>query len=287
MNGKLLYGVAGALLVLLLAAVAWLLGQGSGGGLAGGLRASGTNPALDVRYRYNPRLLKPAPYDANAEFPLQLDGASFSFYAKRLRGAGTMLGDKPAQPMLYDFVGSQQNEVFEYWYELKPEGKPLYEDARLQGKLALHTLTAYKRTPESRGWPAYFPASVTGDVEAGNAADITEPAPVKGEGDEILDEQTEEQVVRNIAKSGGADKAFVESWALFTKNDLFYFYAVSPEELSHSERDAVIDVINSMQFDAVLGNAKPVSKPGEVSPKDDAAAPKKEQSVSKSDPTGK
>jgi hypothetical protein len=275
------------MLVLLLAAIVWLLSQGSGGGFGSGPRASATNPALDVRYRYNPKLLKPAPYDPNAEFPMQLDGSNFSFYAKRLRGAGTMLGDKPAQPMLYDFVGSQQNEVFEYWFQLKPEGKPLYEDARLQGKLALHTLTIYDRTPQSRGWPAYFPLSITGDVAAGNAADVNEPAPVKGKGDDILDEQTEDQVVRNIAKAGGADKAYVEGWSLFTKNDLFFFYAVSPEELSRSERDAVIDVINSLQFDAVLGNAKPAEKANEVSSKEAVSDKNASQSVSKPDQAGK
>jgi hypothetical protein len=253
-SGKLLYIVAGVLLALLLAAVVWLLSQGSGGGLGGGPRASGTNPALDVRYRYNPRLLKPAPYDPNAEFPLQLDGANFSFYGKRLRGAGTMLGDNPAQPMLYDFVGSQQNEVFEYWYRLKPAGKPVYEDARLQGKLALHTRTVYDRTKDSRGWPAYFPVAVTGDTAVGNAADMDAPPPVKGPGDAILDEPTEDQIVRNIAKSGGADKAYVEGWVFYTKNDLFFFYTVSADELGRSERDAAIEVINSMQFDAVLGS---------------------------------
>ena len=88
MSGKLLYGLAGVLLALLLVAIVWLLGQGSGGGLGGGPSASGTNPVLDVRYRYNPRLLEPAPYDSAAEFPLQLDGDDWS-RRQAAAGAGT------------------------------------------------------------------------------------------------------------------------------------------------------------------------------------------------------
>jgi len=281
-NGKVLYAVAGVLLAVLLAAIIWLLLQG-GGGMHLGPRASGTNPALNVRYTYNPKLLKPAPYDGAAEFPLQLDGSDFSFYGKRIRGAGEMLGDKPAQPMLYDFVGSQQNEVFEYWFRLKPEGKPLYEDARLQGKLALHTVTVYDRTKDSRGWPAYFPLAITGDVEAGNGADPNAPMPVKHKGDPILDEQTEDEVVRSIAKAGGADKAYVEGWAFYTKNDLFFFYAVSASELTNAQRNAVIDLMNGMQFDAVLGNAKPLSKPDEDSSRSGDSAGKQGQPAAQSD----
>ena len=260
MSAKLLYGVAGVLLALLLAAVAWLLLQGGSGGIGRGPSASGTNPALDVRFRYNPRLLRPAAYDSAAEFPLQLDGADFSFYAKRIRGVGEMLGDKAAQPMLYDFVGSQQNDLFEYWYRLKPEGKPLYEDARLQGRLALHTVTVYDRVKESRGWPPYFPRSVTGDTPAGNSALPDSAVDENSKSDEALDEETENQVVRSIAKAGGVDKAYVESWALYTKSDLFFFYAVSPHELTSSERDAVINVINSLQFNAVMGSATAAPK---------------------------
>ena len=271
MSGKWLYGVAGALLLLLVLALVWLL---SHGGLTRmtAPHMSGTNPALNVRYRYDSSQLKPGPYVSNAEFPLQLNGDGWSFYAKRLGGLGDLVAK--TGPMLYDFVGSQQNDVFEDWYKLALEGKPTYEDARLQGQLGLHTMSIYDRTPESPGWPAYFPAAVTGTAASEPAADI----PPKAGKAPVLDPQTQNQIMRDISKNGGVNKAYVESWAMFTKHDLFYFYAISAAPLTRVQRQAALDVINSMQFDAVLGatapaaqgsvlqQVPPAQKPGAASP---------------------
>jgi hypothetical protein len=237
---------------LLAVAIFWLLSQGASNIIAGP-RAHGTNPALDVRFQYDPRVLEPAPYSSSAEFPLQLNAADWSFYGKRIRGAGDMLAKDPG-PMLYDFVASQQDDVFGSWYKLKLEGKPMYEDARLQRRLGVHTVTVYNRAPESRGWPAYFPASVTGETEEGNSADLNYKPDTKSK--EVLSDSTEEQIVRSIAKAGGESRAVVEGWALYTEHDLFFFYAIAPKPLSEKQRNAAIAVINSMQFDAVLGSGK-------------------------------
>jgi len=204
-----------------------------------------TNLALDVRYSYDPSLLTPAPFSGRAEYPLRLDGTNFSFYGKRIQGLGKMLVKDPA-PLLYDFVGSQHMESFELWFGLELVKEPLYEDAQISGRLGLHQQFIYRRTADSRGWPTYFPASVT---KADTAADANADAPL----------------AERLAANQGAEIAYVEGWALFTTNDLFFFQAVSPAELTAEERQACLDVLNSMEFDVLLSPPEPDNN-GETPP---------------------
>jgi hypothetical protein len=167
-----------------------------------------------------------------------------------------MLGDKAPAPMLYDFVASQADEMFSYWYGLELEGKQQYEDARVHGTLAVHTSSVFKKTAKSRGWPPYFPPAVTGEPTAEERVlnvplEIPEPS---GEGP-IVTEQSQDEFMREIAAQGGVDKAYIEGWALYTKQDLFFFYAVAPRPLTAAERNAALAVMNSLQFDALLGGA--------------------------------
>ncbi|MBN2081351.1 hypothetical protein JW859_03995 [bacterium] len=210
--------------------------------------AEGTNLGLDVRFTYNADLLTPAPFDARAEYPLRLDGDTFSFYGKRIRGLGAMLERDPA-PLLYDFVGSQHVEAFEQWFGLEQLGEPLYEDAQIGGRLGLHQVMVYQRTAQSRGWPSYFPKSVTeqGEQEA--------PA-------------TAEEVVDRLAVQSGVEVAYIEGWVLFTDSDLFFFQAISPRKLSGAERQACTDLLDSMQFDVLLGSPEeePAAEAAEPAP---------------------
>lgn len=211
----LLY-TAVALVVILAVAVIWLLTAEIGGGGPGGrtdLR-TGTIPALDLRYGYDQAVFTPAPYDGRAEFPLRLDAAGFSFYGKRIRGAGLLLEQTP-QSQLYDFVGTEDAEVFETYYGLKRTFEK-YEDARIGGKLALHTRLTFEYTELSVGWPSYFPDN----VKAGKTAHL-------------------------------------EGWALFSAEDLFYFYAVASQPLTDGQRAACTEVLNSLEFNALLGGGEP------------------------------
>jgi len=195
--------------------------------------AEGTNLGLDVRFTYNADLLAPAPFDSRAEYPLRLDGETFSFYGKRIRGLGTMLARDPA-PLLYDFVGSQHVESFEQWFGLKQVGEPLYEDATIGGRLGLHQQLVYQRTAESRGWPSYFPKAVTEQGGRDAPADAA-------------------KVVDRLAVQSGAEVAYIEGWVLFTESDLFFFQAISPRSLTGVERQACTDLLDSMEFDVLLG----------------------------------
>jgi len=229
----LLLAIAALLLLgVIVVALAVLRPGGAGRRASQAVLAEATNLALDVRYTYNPALLTPAPFDNRAEYPLRLDGADFSFYGKRIRGLGKMLVKDPA-PLLFDFVGSQHMESFELWFGLELVSEPVYEDAQINGRLGLHQSYVYRRTAESRGWPTYFPASVT---KADSAADAADSAALKD----------------RLAAKQGAEIAYVEGWALFTDNDLFFFQAVSPAELTTEQRQACLDVLNSMQFDVLL-----------------------------------
>jgi len=161
----LLY-TAVALVIVLAIAVVWLLtSEVSRGGRPVQVELrTGTCPGLDLRYSYNPAVFTPAPYDGHAEFPLRLDAEGFSFYGKRIRGIGKMLEREPAS-LLYDFVGSQDAEVFEKYYGLK-RTQEVYEDAQIEGKLGLHTKLAFEYTADSTGWPKYFPEHVKSGKEA-------------------------------------------------------------------------------------------------------------------------
>ncbi|HES58409.1 MAG TPA: hypothetical protein ENO21_03160 [Firmicutes bacterium] len=215
-QSPLLLYTAVALVLILAVAVIWLLTAELGGGGAAGrteLR-TGTIPGLDLRYGYDPAVFTPAPYDGRAEFPLRLDAEGFSFYGKRIRGAGLLLEQAP-QSQLYDFVGTEDAEVFESYYGLKRTFEK-YEDADIGGKLALHTRLTFEYTQLSVGWPSYFPDS----VKAGQVAHL-------------------------------------EGWALFSAEDLFYFYAVAPEPLAEDQRSACLEVLNSLEFNALLGSDTP------------------------------
>jgi len=203
--------VALALAVVLVALVAWIISAGISHSELGGSGnlATATNPALDVRYSYDPAVFTPAPYDERGEYPLQLDAESWSLHGKRIAGLGRALGQAPA-PIVYDFVASQHAEMYEDWYKLE-RTREEYEDATIQGRLAVHCSWTYQRTPESGILPPYMPQAVR-----------------------------ESEVIES------------EGWALFTDRDLFFFYTFGTKPLTDDLRAAVLQVLESMQFN-VLG----------------------------------
>ncbi|MCH7472848.1 hypothetical protein IIA79_07855 [bacterium] len=211
-----LIATAAVMFLLLAAALVWILKQPGANPAAQhvSIPASGANPALDVRYTYDSAVLNPAPYNERAEFPLRLDSEGFSFYGKRIRGAGGMLARDPG-PMLYDFVGQLQMDALLDYYRLELVEDPVYEDATIGGKLGLHQKLALRKVPSSRDWPLYFPQQI---------------------------------------KKGTV--AQVEGWVLFTEKDLFFFQAVSAEPLATAERQACIGLLNSLEFEAVLGGGE-------------------------------
>jgi len=224
-KGKLvLAAVAVVVLLVAITAVAWVALSAPGGARRGFGRGTltGTNLALDVRFSYDSGLLTPAPYVADDEFPLRLDAASFSFYGKRLQGIGAMLAKQPG-PLLYDFVGSQEADEFERWYKLRLASKPVYEDATIGGRLALHQQMTYELAGAQSFWPPYFPAT----VRQGN-------------------------------------QACIEGWALFTDQDLFFFYAIGAQPLTSEQRAACVKLLNSLKFGAVApGEAETPAPPAQ------------------------
>lgn len=227
--------IAATLAVLLLAGLAWVLLAGGGmhgGGITSGATTTASNPALNIRYRYNARVFTPAPYNGHGEFPLQLDSAGrgdatpFSFYGKRLGGLGRLLGKEPA-PMLYDFAGQQSDSMFIDNYGLEQAAAPHYEDARIGGRLALHQVLFFRKG-QAKQWPDFFTDAMA-----------------------------------------QAQEAYIDGWTLFTKDDLFYFYAISPAPLSPSQRAACLGLLNSLQFNAIQDTSP---APGESAPAPDTAA---------------
>jgi hypothetical protein len=217
---SLLWGVSGALLLAAVLALIWLLRSDGGAAGSGGGRGKGSasNPALDLRFGYDPAQFRVGAYDPNAEFPLLLEGLVdgkpvWALGGKRIRGIATMLQKAPGQ-MLFDFVGSQDDEAFVSLYKLSPQGIPTYEDAKVQGQLALHTAQTYRKSATDSAWPSWFPEAV---------------------------------------KSG--DTAYVEGWAFFSPEDLFFFYAVSPAPISDAQRAACQRVLDSLRFGAILGDS--------------------------------
>jgi hypothetical protein len=235
----ILIGSAGALLVLAVAAavLVWRAELTAGGSRQQELVAA-TNLTLDVRFGYDPSVFTAVSHDSRAEYPLRLDAEGWSFYGKRIRGLGRMLAKDPA-PLLYDFVGSQHLESLERYYRLVPTGEPAYEDVIVNGRLGLHQSLIYRRTGKSRGWPSYFPRSVTGEPPMAELQSIKE--------------YRQRSIESQLAISGGAETAHIEGWALFTANDLFFFLAVSPAPLATEQRAACMAVLDSMRFDALLG----------------------------------
>lgn len=232
--------------------------------------AETTNLALDVRFSYDPELVTPAPFDDRAEYPLQLDAETWSFYGKRIQGVGRMLAKAP-EALLYDFVGSQHLESLEVWYGLEPVGKPLYEDVYLNGVLGLHQQIAYERTPSSRGWPAYFPAVITA-------------GPAEEEPHSIGEVRSGSHIEERLSTDRGLDKAYIEGWALFTDRDLFFFQTISRDPLSAGARDACMAMMESLQFNVLLGSDTPAAQaPGTAKPEADGDAPDKDVETAPAD----
>ncbi len=205
---------AAVVLVILIAAVSWLFTQKPAGSSQVVWQiVEATNLALDVRYTYDPTVFTPAPFDSRAEYPFWLDAGEWGLYGKRIRGIGALLTRDPG-PMLYDFVGSQNVNVYDETYMLERTDE-VYEDAYLNDRLILHCKLAYKKTPETPGWPAYFPESV-----------------MLGQEVHLL------------------------GWVFFSDKDLFYFYAISPQPVSEEHKLACHHVLESLEFEAVVGQTE-------------------------------
>ncbi len=56
-------------------------------------------------------------------------------------------------------------------------------------------------------------------------------------------------------KSG--NQVQMESWAMFSNNDLFYFYTFSPSPIGEVKQAAVVEFLNSIEFGALLDSDKP------------------------------
>lgn len=221
MRRYVLIGPAIVLVLLFAAAMFWLLQPGGGNRSAApaGRLAVASNPALNLRFKYNTALFALAPFNSRAEFPLRLDArddsaaAGFSFYGKRLGGLGQMLAKDPG-PVLYDFTGQLSDAMFAESYGLLPGDPPRYEDAEIGGRLALHQMLQFKLDPANQ-WPGYFPAAV---------------------------------------KLGTV--VYIEGWTLITNDDLFFFYALSPIPLQDTQRAACEQVLNSLQFNAITSQSE-------------------------------
>lgn len=195
-----------------------------------------TNLALDIRYYFDPTVLTLVDTPQNADYPLRLDGDDWSFYGKRIRGIRQWL-DNDAGSQFYDFVSYLNLENYESWYGLKTVGDTLYEDTTIGSRLAVHQQLAYKRSSASRGWPSFFPDSVT-DASSGNAD--------KRSGGNPAD------VDSSLVVSDGLETAYLEAWSLFSDNDLFFFQAVSPQRLTSEQQECVQTLLDSIEFDVLF-----------------------------------
>ena len=160
MNRTVLIAVAGGLvaIVAVLAAIVFKPAGPNGAPANQVQLATGTNPTLDIRFKYDPAVLSPAPHDSRAEYPLQLDGQGWGLYGKRIRGLGAMLETIPG-PLLYDYVASQHADTYEDWYKFEMLEEE-YEDTTIGGRPAVHCTWVFGRTADSRDWPGYFPDAV-------------------------------------------------------------------------------------------------------------------------------
>jgi hypothetical protein len=241
-------------LILLLALAAWLLTQPP---RITGPRApknwlTTTNPALEVKFKYDPAVFKLADYDDRAEFPLRLDAADWGFYAKRIAGAGTFLRMEP-QPVVYEFVTDIYSDVYEEFYKLTTDGDVDTDTVEIQGQLAVRQHFKLLNTPQALGWPAFFPHAVTQGHPAdlmGDDSEVNEILGIPG----ITDDPAG-------TKPRGANEAWVYAWGLFQGQDLFLFQAVSSRELTPDEVALAEQMINNTQFDALRGAAAPKSAP--------------------------
>ncbi|MEZ5339450.1 MAG: hypothetical protein R3F46_14470 [bacterium] len=225
--------VAALLAGILVLALVWLMlsprGGGSGGRGPGGSprMQQGSNPNLDVRFSYDARYFTVGPFIDNAEFPFLLEGEGWGMQGKRIRGMATLLHAEPVSA-LYDWLGVMQMEGLEKYYQLKPDGEPLYEDWQVDGGLAVHQQLSYVITADDPRLPGYFP-----------------------------------EELRTAAGKG--DRVYIEGWVFFNDNDLFFFQAVSGMPLDEGQREACDDVLQSLKFNAMLGagRSEPQPDPGD------------------------
>jgi len=237
MRRGLLISTAMIMLAVVVAVAFMLFRGGQQGGWA--QRTSlqpATNLALDIRYSYDPAVLTLVDTPQNADYPLRLDGDDWCFYGKRIRGIRQWL-DNDAGSQFYDFVSYLNLESYESWYGLETIGDILYEDTTIGGRLAVHQQLTYRRSSASRGWPSFFPKSVTSASNGDNNLRNSAESPDVGS---------------SLVVSDGLETAYLEAWSLFSDNDLFFFQAVSPQRLTSEQRDGIQALLNSIEFDVLL-----------------------------------
>jgi hypothetical protein len=234
--------IAAMLALLLVAGLAWVLLAGGGArgvGMPAGSAALASNPALNVRFHYNARVFTPALYNGHAEFPLQLDAPGG--------------GDAPP----FSFYGKRLGGLGRM---LGKEPEPVLYD--YAGQLS-DSMFADSYGLEQAAAPHYEDARIGGRLalhqvlayRKGQAAHWPEFFPAAME-------QSQE--------------ANIEGWTLFTQDDLFYFYAISPLPLAPSQRAACLALLNSMQFNAIQ-EAGPAPSEAETAPAEGATAEGDEQ----------
>ncbi len=223
MGSRRLKLLAAVLAGLLLIALAWVMlapqpGSGGKGGVSGPPRMQkGSNPNLDVRFQYDARYLSVGPFIDNAEFPFLLEGDGWIMQGKRIRGMASLLHKEPISA-LYDWLGVMQMEGLERYFDLRPVGDPLYEDWQVDGRLAVHQILIYETTSTKPRLPGYFPERLKEPREKGS-------------------------------------QVHVEGWVFFTDKDLFFFQTISGESLDEGQREACDQVLQKMQFAAMLGGS--------------------------------
>lgn len=237
MGSRRLNIIAAALATLLLVALLWVFlapgGDGSGNALGPKRLEKGSNPNLDVRFEYDARYFSVGPFIDNAEFPFLLEGDGWLMQGKRIRGMARLLHKEPISA-LYDWLGVMQMEGLERYFDLAEAEAPVYEDWQVGGRLAVHQKLVYETTKPDPQLPGYFPETVQAMKEKGQ-------------------------------------RVYIEGWVFFTDQDLFFFQAVSPQPLSEEHRRACDEVLQSMQFNALMGAGRepPAAEPeseGEETP---------------------
>ncbi len=243
---------------LLLAGVAlWLMLMPGGQRRGQHTALSAANPSLEVRYHYDGQEFKPAPFTTDAEFPLRLDAADWSFYAKRIKGAGEDL-KREAPPEVYRFVTNAFSSAYEEFYGLHVDGAIRTAEVELGRQHIIRQEIVLRRAADSRGWPSYFPRSVTAGAVVSFAPEIDADKLLGGIPE--VDRQAQEQQ----AEEGGgkpADRAYVYDWALFAGADLFLFQAVAAQPLSTRQLEQSQRLISSMEFNALRGPAPAPAEP--------------------------
>jgi hypothetical protein len=254
----------GAAMLLLLGAAYWVLLQPPRGHAQTAGQLSASNPALELRYHYDPGIFHPAPYDPRAEFPLRLDAADWSFYGKRLQGLGTGLVDQPP-PDVYSVVNDANTAVYREFYKLEQEGESEYQIVQLANLQALRQRLTLRLGPDSRGWPAYFPPSVRGDKTY--RLTLPNPNADKAFGGIPEVEQMKRKAAENTDPKTAPERAYIYGWALFNKQDLYFFQAISARPLDERELGDIEAMIGTMEYGALLAQpapaAPPATEPGE------------------------